>query len=255
MSWWKFLFPKAASDAQINSELRFHIDELTEANIASGMTPEEARRRARLDFGGQEKFKEELRDIYRVQIVENTIANLKSAFRFIRKAPTFSITVILTLALAIGANSAVFSAIDAILLRPLPLPDAGQLVRLEQFNPKVASPNTFVSPARLEDWNRLNSTFQAISGYYTEDESETSGALPEKITRALVAPRFLRVWGISPALGRDFTPEEQRFGGPTGVMISDRLWRHRFNAAPDAIGKKLRFGTSSGTVIAVLPAS
>jgi putative ABC transport system permease protein len=255
MSWWKSLFPKAASDAQMNSELRFHIDELTEANIAAGMTPEEARRRARLDFGGQEKFKEELRDIYRVRIVESTLANLKSAFRFIRKSPTFSITVVLTLALAIGANSAVFSAIDAILLRPLPFPDADQLVRLEQYNPKVASPNTFVSPVRLEDWNRLNSTFQAISGYYTEDESETSGVLPEKITRALVAPRFLQVWGISPALGRDFAPEEQHFGGPTGVMISDRLWRRRFNAAPDAIGKKLRFGTYSSTVIAILPAS
>jgi putative ABC transport system permease protein len=81
-------------------------------------------------------------------------------FRFIRKSPTFSITVILTLALAIGANSAVFSAIDAILLRPLPFPDADQLVRVEQYNPKVASPNTYVSPVRLEDWNRLNSTFR-----------------------------------------------------------------------------------------------
>jgi putative ABC transport system permease protein len=255
MSWWKSLFPKSASEAQMNSELRFHIDELTEANIAAGMTPEQARRRAILEFGGQEQLKEELRDVYRVRYIESTLANLKSAFRFIRKSPTFSVTVILTLALAIGANSAVFSAIDAILLRPLPFPDADQLVRLEQYNPKVASPNTFVSPVRLEDWNRLNSTFQAISGYYTEDESETSGALPEKITRALVAPRFLQVWGISPALGRDFAPEEQRFGGPTGVMISDRLWRRRFNAAPDAVGKELRFGTYSYTVIAVLPAS
>jgi putative ABC transport system permease protein len=255
MSWWKSLFPKSASDAQMNSELRFHIDELTEENIAAGMTPEEARRRAILEFGGQEQLKEELRDVYRIRYIESTLANLKSAFRFIRKSPTFSITVILTLALAIGANSAVFSAIDAILLRPLPFPDADQLVRLEQYNPKVASPNTFVSPVRLEDWNRLNSTFQAISGYYTEDESETSGGLPEKITRALVAPRFLQVWGISPALGRDFAPEEQHFGGPTGVMISDRLWRRRFNAAPDAIGKKLRFGTYSYTVIAILPAS
>jgi putative ABC transport system permease protein len=255
MSWWKSLFPKGASEVQMSSELRFHIDELTEANIAAGMTPEEAHRRAILEFGGQEQLKEELRDVYRVRYIESTLRNLKCAFRFIHKSPTFSITVILTLALAIGANSAVFSAIDAILLRPLPFPDADQLVRLEQYNPKVASPNTFVSPVRLEDWNRLNSTFQAISGYYTEDESETSGALPEKITRALVAPRFLQVWGISPALGRDFAPEEQHFGGPTGVMISDRLWRRRFNAAPDAIGKKLRFGTHSYTVIAILPAS
>jgi putative ABC transport system permease protein len=255
MPWWKSLLPKRASDAQMNSELRFHIEELTEANIAAGMTPEEARRRAMLEFGGHEQLKEELRDVYRIPILESTASNLKSAFRFIRKSPTFSITVILTLALAIGANSAVFSAIDAILLKPLPFPDADQLMRLEQYNPQVSSPNTLSPPVRLEDWNRLNSTFQAITGYYTEDESETSGPLPEKITRALAAPRFLQVWGISPALGRDFAPEEQHFGGPSAVIISDRLWRRRFNADPGAIGKTLRFGTSSCTIIAVLPAS
>src|SRR5580658_6063992 len=255
MSWWKSIFPKRASDAQMNSELRFHIDELTDENIAAGMSPEEGRRRAVLEFGGHEQVKEELRDVYRVRIIESTYANLKSAFRFIRKSPTFSITVILTLALAIGANSAVFSAIDAILLRPLPFPEADQLVRLDQYNPKVSSPNTATAPVRLQDWNRLNSTFQALSGYYTEDESETSGALPEKITRALVAPRFLEVWGIAPALGRDFAPEEQHFDGPNAVMISDRLWRRRFNTDPGVIGKSLRSGNSSSTIIAVLPPS
>ncbi len=255
MSFWKSLFPKRASDDQMNSELRFHIEELTEAKIAAGMNAEEARRRAILEFGGHEQLKEDLRDVYRIRLLDASITNLKSAFRFIRKSPTFSITVILTLALAIGANSAVFSAIDAILLRPLPFPEADQLVRLDQYNPKVSSPNTATAPVRLEEWNRLNSTFQILTGYYTEDESETSGALPEKITRALAAPRFLQVWGIPPALGRDFAPEEQHFGGPNAVMISDRLWRRRFNADPGVLGKNLRFGSSSSTIIAVLPAS
>jgi len=122
MSWWKSLFPKRASDAQMNSELRFHIDELTDENIAAGMSPDEARRRAILEFGGHEQLKEELREVYRVRLLDASVANLKSSFRFIRKSPTFSITVILTIALAIGANSAVFSAIDAILLKPLPFP-------------------------------------------------------------------------------------------------------------------------------------
>jgi hypothetical protein len=105
MSWWKSLFPKGASDAQMNSELRFHIDELTEANIAAGMTPEQAHRRAILEFCGQAQL---LRDVYRVRYIESTFANLKCAFRFIHKSLTFSITFILTLALAIGANTAVF---------------------------------------------------------------------------------------------------------------------------------------------------
>src|SRR5216683_2481163 len=122
MFWWKSLFRKGVLDAQLDTELRFHIDKLTNDNIAAGMPPEEARRQAVLEFGGREQLKEELRDVYRVRVIEGTLANLKSAFRFIRKSPTFSATVILTLALGIGANSAVFSAIDTILLRPLPFP-------------------------------------------------------------------------------------------------------------------------------------
>lgn len=255
MSWWKSLLPKRASDAQMNSELRFHIDELTDEYIARGTAPEQARRRALLEFGGQQQVKEDVRDVYRIRLFEAAAANLKSALRFIRKSPTFSATVILTLALAIGANSAVFSAIDAILLRPLPFPDADQLVRVDQYNPKTSSPFHLVAPLRLEDWNRLNSTFQGLTGYYTEDESETSGALPEKVTQAMVAPRFLEVWGISPVLGRDFTPEEERFGGPPSVIISDRFWRRRFNDDPHAIGKKLRFGKASATIVGVMPAS
>src|SRR5437016_12270851 len=234
MFWWKSLFRKRALDAQLDSELRFHIDKLMNDNIAAGMTSEEARRQAILEFGGREQVKEELRDVYRISAVESTFANLKSGFRFIRKSPSFSIAVILTLALGIGATSAVFSAIDPILLRPLPFPDGDPLMELRQYNPKTRSPRTRLAPVRLEDWNRMNSTFQAITGYYTEDNSETSGPLPEKVTQAFVTPRFLQVWGISPALGRDFTREEEHFGGPNAILISDRFWRRRFGADPNA---------------------
>src|SRR5467141_1607545 len=178
--WWKSLFRKRALEAQLSSEVRFHIDELTDANIALGVSPEEARRQAMLEFGGREQIKEELRDVHRVPVIESAIANLKSAFRFIRKSPSFSAVIIVTLALGIGANSAVFSAIDAILLRPLPFPDGDQLMRVSQLNFKVKSPQPFVAPARLEDWNRMNTTFQALTGYYVENNSETSGVLPEK---------------------------------------------------------------------------
>src|SRR5712664_90712 len=237
---WKSLFRKRALDAQLDTELRFHIDKLTSDNIAAGMAPDEARRQAILEFGGREQVMEDLRDVHRVSIIETSLANLKSAFRFIRKSPSFSMTVILTLALGIGANSAVFSALDAILLRPLPFPDGDQLMRLSQYNTRVKTAQTFVAPARLEDWNRLNSTFQAMTGYYAENNSETSSVLPEKVKQAFVASRFLQVWGVAPALGRDFGPEEQHFGGPDAILISDRFWRNRFGASPGALGKKLR---------------
>ncbi len=193
--------------------------------------------------------------MYRIAALENTITNIKSGIRLIRKSPSFSIAVILTLALGIGANSAVFSAINAILLRALPFPNGDELMLLQQFDRKTKNPASFVAPVRLEDWNRLNTTFQAISGWYTQDVSETSGVLPEKVTEALVAPRFLQVWGVAPALGRDFAPEEERFGGPNAVVISDRLWRRRFHADPNAVGRTLRLEKLSFTIIGVMPAS
>jgi putative ABC transport system permease protein len=255
MSWWNSLFQKRALDAQLNSEVRFHIDELTDANIAAGMSPQEARRRAVLEFGGGEQIKEELRDVHRVPVIETTVANLKSALRFIRKSPAFSMAVILTLALGIGANSAVFSAIDAILLRPLPFPNGDQLMHVSQFNTKIKNPVGRVAPIRLEEWSRMNATFQAITGYYVENNSETSGILPEKVEQAFVAPRFLQVWGVTPALGRDFSAEEEHFGGPEAVIISDRFWRNRFGASPNAIGKTVRVDGRSCPIVGVMPAS
>lgn len=137
----------------------------------------------------------------------------------------------------------VFSAIDAVLLRPLPFPDANRLVEVRHFG---RTQQSFpVAPPRLLDWSRLNSTFQAITGYYAQDSSELSGELPENLRHAFVAPRFLEVWGVSPVLGRDFSPEEERFGGPQVVLISERYWRRRFGADPNVVGRQLRIGASS----------
>ena len=126
-------------------------------------------------------------------------------------------------------------------------------LRLLQRKPK--SPETNSAPVRLAEWDKMNSTFQGLTGYYTDDVSEISGELPERLKRAFVAPRFLEVWGIAPSIGRDFTPEEGRFGGPNAMLISDRYWRRRFGAVPEAVGKNLRIGAASFTVIGVLPAS
>ncbi len=183
------------------------------------------------------------------------VQNFKYALRQLRKNPGFSAIAIITLALGIGANTAVFSAIDAVLLKPLPFPHGDELMSIQQSIKTERSPNPFVAPVRLEDWNRMNSTFQALTGYDTEDVSETSGELPEKLTRAGVAPRFLQVWGVAPILGRDFGPEEEHFGGPTVSLISERLWRNKFHSDPNVIGKKLRYAKASETIVGVMPAS
>jgi putative ABC transport system permease protein len=255
MGWLKTLKRKDSLEREFDRELRFHIDELTERYVSEGMTRQEAHRQAILEFGGKEQMTQQLREVHQIPVLEILAMNLRFALRLIRKSPVFSAVVVLTLTLGVGANSAVFSVIDAVLLRPLPFPHGDELMLLRQYNPKEKSPQTFVAPVRLEDWNRMNSTFQSISGYYTEDDSEVSGALPEKLSHALVAPRFLQVLGVSPALGRDFTPDEERFGGPRAVLISYRLWQRRFAGDPNAVGKSLRFEKYSLPIVGVMPAA
>jgi putative ABC transport system permease protein len=179
--------------------------------------------------------------------------HLRHAIRSLGRSPAFTLTVVLTLALAIGANSAVFSALCAVLLRPLPFPNGDELLRITQSRPGTAE--TFVAPVRLEEWNRMNETLQGITGYYSQDTSELSGELPERLKEAFVAPRFLAVLGAQPTLGRGFTAAEEHFGGPDAVIISDRFWRRRFGADPHIAGRTIRIGRSSISVIGVMPAT
>jgi putative ABC transport system permease protein len=255
MSWMKLFRRRATRDQEFDREIAFHIDRLTQTGSAEGLTPEEARRRAILEFGGREQVKQSVREVHASALLESLAFNWRAAMRFLRRSPSFSAAVILTLGIGIGANSGVFSAVDAVILRPLPYPLGDQLVALHQQDSLHRDGNSFVAPVRLEDWNRMNSTFQAISGYYLDDLSETSGSLPERVTEALVAPRFLRVLEVGPIIGRDFLPQEEHFGGPDAVLISYRFWQRRFHGKPGAIGQKLRVGTYSYSIVGVMPES
>ena len=245
MSWHARFFRNR--DAFFEREIAFHIAEQVEANIAQGMSPDEARRKALVDFGGREQVKQSMREVHLSAFLQALKFNLKSALRFMRRSRSFSLAVILTLALGIGANSAVFLAIDAVLWRPLPFPDGDQLIQISQRDARGRDANRFVAPVRLEDWNRMVSTFQGISGYYFDDLSELSGPLPEKITEALVAPRFLEVLQVSPILGRNFTAQEEHWGGGEVVILSHSYWQRRFHGEPAALRQKVRIGKNSIT--------
>lgn len=255
MSWPRRSERKGNPEDALDREIAFHIEELVRSYLDQGMTPGEARRRALIEFGGREQTKQKMREVHLPAFRESIAFNFKAALRFLRKAPSFSAAVILTLALGIGANSAVFSAIDAVVLRPLPYPRGDELMALDQHNSKGRDANHFVAPVRLEDWNRMNSTFQAISGYYFDDVSETSGSLPERVTECLVAPRFLEVMGVSPSLGRDFAPNEEHWGGPSVVLISYKYWQRRFHGDPSVLGQKVHLGGYTSSIIGVMPAS
>ncbi len=253
--WRKFrnLMRPSRLQKDLDRELSFHLAERADDLRAAGMDADEASLQALRRFGNYSSQMERTRDMDIHGGIEAAIRNLKHSARALLKTPAFTMAVVATLALGIGANSAVFSAVYAVLLRPLPFPNANRLVTLAQNHRGDKQP--FVAPVRLEDWNRMNSTFQAISGWYSQDDSELSGDLPEKLRHAFVASRFLQVWGVAPALGRDFSPQEESFGGPNALIISDRLWRRRFAADPKVVGKSLRFGQTAFPIVGVMPAS
>jgi len=186
-------------------------------------------------------------------LTDQLLRNLRQAVRSLMRTPAFTATAVLTLALGIGANSAVFSALDAVLLQPLPYPNPDRLVRLGQTT--ALSDDTFVAAIRAMDWQRLTHSFEAITGHVTEDVSDVTGEMPERIRRARVLPGFVQVWGIAPALGRGFTDDEHRLGGPSAVMISERYWRRRFAGSRDVLTKTVTFGGRSYQVVGVMPAT
>jgi len=240
-------------DKDLQAELAFHVEMKEEKLRREGDSDAESR--ARRLFGNRTRFYEQCREVWTFVSIERGLSQLRYAIRSLSKNPSFTLTVILTLALGIGSNSAVFSAINAVLLRPLPFPQADQLMMLDQFNPQAKTPPGPVAPLRLEDWNKMNSSFQSITGYYTEDVSETSGVLPEKLTRAWVAPRFFQVWAIAPAQGRLFTDDEQRSGGPRAAIVSHNYWERTLGSDPQATNRQVRIGSTSIPIVGVMPSS
>lgn len=207
---------------------------------------------ARAPFGNRTRVRDITMELWAFRNVEAFFRNLRFVLRSLAKSPGLTLTVVVTLASVIGANSTVFSAVDAVLLRPLPYPESERLMQLMELDTETGFRRS-TSPARLKDWHELNDTFEAISGYLVEDVAELSGELPEQLTWARVAPRFLDVMGVRPLIGRDFSPDESAFGSPFVVMISERFWQRRFNADPGAVGSTLRVDDNSYTIVGVMP--
>jgi putative ABC transport system permease protein len=223
MSWLRRVLNTVRSSRtqdEIERELSFHIAERVDDLRARGLSEEEALRRARQQFGSTLAQRDRTRDADVSLSLDDLLRNVRHACRALLRTPGFAITVVLTLALGMGANTAVFSMIDAVLLRSLPFPDADRLVRLTEITETSGEITT--AAVRLYDWDRLATTFTAITNYVTEPVSDTTGVEPEMARRATVGPRFLDVVGIRPALGRGFTAREHRMGGESVVLISDR---------------------------------
>jgi putative ABC transport system permease protein len=179
----------------------------------------------------------------------------RQACRSLTRRPTFAAAAVLTLALGTGTTTALFSLVDTVLIRSLPYPNGDRLVTVFEANSSKHEQTSLIAPVRLEDWNRLNQTFDGLSGAYSENVTDTSGPDPERLSGRRVTPRYFAVFGMDPVAGRAFTPDEERFGGPTAAMISEGLWTRRFLRNREAIGHRLVIGGTGYTIVGVMPRS
>ena len=257
MSWLRRVvntFRRAPLDRDIDREIAFHLHEREDDLRDQGLSDDDARRTSRMRFGSPLAQRDRTRDVDISQAIDAMLRNIRYALRAMRRTPGFTAAVVLTLALGIGANSAVFSAIDAVLLRPLPYPGADRLVELKQVHER--SGEARVAPVRLQDWIRLNTTFDGIAGYMVGEIVDPSGELPERIQNVTVTAGFFDVLGVRPAIGRSFAREEHHFGykGPEPVILSDRRWRS-LGSDRQPLGQPLRVGNATIATIGVMPAT
>ena len=259
-------------EERLKDEIRFHIDMSTEKNIRMGMTPEAARRRANLEFGAREHHKDEARDQFRRPFWADTRKDIAHAFRTLRRHPGFALTVILTLGLGIGASTAIFSVVNAVLLRPLPYADAGQLA-LIWGDMRARKVNDFpFAPFSYRELKNNNTSFQDIAAVtpFNQGQIQLQGEEPEQVTGLGVTQNLLRLLGVKVMFGRDFNdgdaappppPPQQAPGAapvaqqpplPAMIILNYGYWMHRFGGDRNVVGKTVDFGGQPGNIVGVL---
>src|SRR5689334_6516696 len=224
-------------DRDLDRELRFHLEQQVEENLAAGMPPGEARLAALRRLGGVARIQEECRDMRRTQYIENIAQDVRYAIRTMGRTPAFTVIIVLTLALAIGANSAIFSVIDGVLLRPLPYPGADRLVRVFYSSPVY--PRFPLNPWDFRDLRARNRSFDGLAAYSRGDLQLSGRGRPVKLSGFRVTAAYFRVLGLHPARGREFDFNDELPANGRVVILSDRVWRNQFGGAADVVGRKI----------------
>ncbi|HKV24933.1 MAG TPA: ABC transporter permease [Candidatus Acidoferrum sp.] len=252
MHWLARLFHKESSEQQLDSELRFHLEKQISAHVANGLSPAEARRRANLDLGGLEQTKELSRSSRRGYFLEAFFQDTRYSLRLLRKSPGFSLVAILTLALGIGANTAIFSVIDSVLLRPFPFKNPAQLVSLRETE---SAPGDFpLDGADYLDWQAQNKTFSSMSLYsYPEARNASGAGQPEVISVRQTQANFFDTLGVSPLIGRTFATGEDVAGKNRIVVLSYGFWKSHYAADRAAPGKTIQLDDEPYVIIGVMP--
>ncbi|MFZ0213967.1 MAG: ABC transporter permease [Candidatus Acidiferrales bacterium] len=234
------LFRRRQADQELDEELQYHVELKTSANIAKGMTPREARRAALLEMGGVEKRKEECRDTRRVNWLQDLLQDLRYGLRMLRKSPGFTAVAVLTLALGIGANTAIFSVTYGILLKPLPYPDSSRLVQLwETTAPPGPGRTVYISSRDFREIASQCRAFEHLAGYVEGGSTITGLGGPEGVQASYVSGNFFSVLGAQPLLGRPILPADAEPGHDQVAVLTYDLWQRRYGGDPGIIGKEI----------------
>jgi putative ABC transport system permease protein len=236
--------------AEMESNLQLHIED----NLARGMTAQEARRQALLKLGGLEQAKELYRDRRGLPALESFLQDLRYGARTLRASPGFAAIAMVTLALGIGANSAIFSVANALLLKPLPFENLDRLVAVRESLPNQGLKATAVSPADFVDWTEQQSAFEKLAAYRVRSVTLTGGGEPELLRATFVSQDFFSALQTNATQGRVLLPEESELGRDQVVVISHGLWQRRFAASANTLGSNITLDGRAVTIVGILPA-
>jgi hypothetical protein len=258
MSWWNRLsnlLRREDLGRELDEELQFHIDARTRDNLKAGMTQEAARRDARRRFGNRTLAQEKTHEMNIVVAIQTVGQDLRYALRSLRKSPGFTALAILAMALGIGANTAVFTVVNGVLLRPLPLVQPERLFLISyipRLGPFAGRP--FIDSHDYIEFQRRTHAFESVTFFVPGQVTLTGAGDAVRLPAGLVTPSFFPVLRVSPAMGRTFGSQEQQPGSPGVAVLSQELWRGRFAADPNILGKAISLDGIKRNVIGVMPA-
>ena len=247
------LFRKDKVERDMDKELRFHLEMEIEGNVRRGMSPAEARRQALMSFGGVEKFKEECREVRGAPLIDSLLQDIRYGARILVRNPGFTVVAVLTLGLGIGANTAIFSVIYGVLMRPLPYKDGNQLVIVQQQAPLAHILNVPFSVKEVQDYRDQNQTLDSVVEHHSMSFTLLGGKEPQRVATGVVSANFFDVLGVKPLLGRTFVDADEQHGSDAVIVLSYQYWKQSHGGDPDIIGRTFQMNNRPHTVIGVLP--
>jgi putative ABC transport system permease protein len=258
MNWLKQLFSRKQLDSDLSEELQAHLDEKVEELVADGMPREEAIYSARREFGNMHLIQQISREVWGWPSLESVLLDIRHALRAFSHSPVFTVVALLTIAIGIAANAAVFSVVNSVLLKPLNYPHAEQLVALHQVAPGAEGLADFetgllLSPSMYFTYSEHNQTFQSVGVWITGTANLTGMSQPEQVRTVSVSDGVFQTLAVSPALGRWFSPIDQEPKGPKRAILSYGYWQRRFGGDPAVIGRNIMVDSQSREIVGVMP--